>query len=177
MSKTNTATVLKIERQELPSPPLAFAEWILQLYYPRHDNPEQGEVFYPGREEAEEEWALVYYREFEKTFSEHHAAMRWLREMPTAGCSIYIDLTSAGIAAARKQREPGIWLALDYVDCECEREYIKPARKQGQSQNALACLRCRVTFEECPASRLIEVRKAGLPFDEHNVEVAGEAGL
>ena len=173
MSKTNTATVLKIERQELPSLPIAFAEFVLQLYYPMHDDPQQGEVYYPGREEAEQEWALVYYKEFEKTFGEYHAAMRWLRDMPVEGCYINIDITSAQIAAARKQRELGTWLSLDYVDCECEDNYIKPARKPSQSYNATACRRCRVTFEDCPNARLTEVRKAGLYFDEHNVEVVG----
>ena len=39
----------------------------------------------------------------------------------------------------------------DYWDCECEENYIHPKAYTG-------CILCRMTHDECPDSRIIEVQ-------------------
>lgn len=166
------AIVNKVEYQRMPAMPFGFAEFVLQLNYPMHDNPTKGQVFYPGREMALEEWALVYFRDFEAVFSEYHLAVRWVNQMPSEGCEIYIDIS----LPERRKRTPGRMLSVEYVDCDCESSYIKavPAGYYPRLHARVVCSTCRVTFGECPNSYASEVMNAGLPFDEHNVKVAEE---
>ncbi len=169
---TTGAIVNKVQYQRMPSMPYGFAEFVLQLNYPLHDNPTKGQVFYPGREMALEEWALAYYRDFEAVFSEYHVAVKWVNQMPLEGCEIYIDIS----LPERRKRTPGRMLSVEYVDCDCESSYIRavPASYHPRLHGRVACSICRVTFGECPNSYVSEVMAAGLPFDEHNVKVAEE---
>ena len=66
-----------------------------------------------------------------------------------------------------------IFLTPEYVDCECDDNYIKAVPKGGPSEGQVACMVCGALFEEQPDARVDEVEAAGLPFDPSRVEFAG----
>ena len=63
--------------------------------------------------------------------------------------------------------DDGFFTTLQYVDCECETDYIHP---NPGDPDAVICERCGVYSHDGPDSRVSEVVAAGLPVDENSYE-------
>jgi len=66
-------------------------------------------------------------------------------------------------------------LTPEYVDCECEENYIKAVPKGRYADDDVACAVCGSLFAEQPDSLVDEVEAAGLPYDRERIEFAGFA--
>ncbi len=164
----------RIIHEELPDIPVGFGEFLLELYYPEQEKA-QGTVFFVSRRDAHE-WLRDYYYDFEATFEEVMAAKEWIDALPEFAGHILIDISDVALPR-RREKPTEVWLSLDYIDCACEKDYIKPvpASESIRTGHEVMCGVCNIAFDDCPNSRLGEVLAAGLPFDEHNIEYAGKA--
>lgn len=174
MTETSYGIARRIIHEELPDIPVGFAEFLLELYYPEQERA-QGTVFFVSRRDAHE-WLRDYFYDFEATFEEVVAAKEWIDTMPEFAGHMLIDVSDVALPA-RRERPTEVWLALDYIDCACEKDYIKPApaSESIETGQEVMCGVCMIAFDDCPNSRLGEVLAAGLPFDEHSIEYAGKA--
>ena len=66
-----------------------------------------------------------------------------------------------------------LWLTPQYVDCECDEDYIKAVPEGGCTDDEFACAVCGAVFSEQPDSRVTEVQAAGLPYDPWRIEFVG----
>ena len=81
-----------------------------------------------------------------------------------------------GTIDARRVHEPDkkmLWLTPEYVDCECDEDYIKAVPKDGYSDDDVACAVCGAFFADQPDSHVEEVEAAGLPYDPWRIEYVG----
>ena len=79
--------------------------------------------------------------------------------------------TQAGAEAGKKM----LWLTPEYVDCECEENYIMAVPEGGYTDDEVACAVCGAVFSEQPDSRVREVEAVGLPYDPWRIEFVGYA--
>ncbi len=174
MTEANYGIARRIIHEELPDIPVGFAEFLLELYYPEQEQA-QGTVFFVSRRDAHE-WLRDYYYDFEATFEEVMAAKEWINAMPEFAGDMLVDISDVPLPVRRKRPEE-VWLALDYIDCGCDKDHTKPAPPSESivTGREIMCGVCRIAFDDCANSRLDEVLLAGLPFDEHNIEYAGKA--
>ena len=164
----------RIIHEELPDIPVGFGEFLLELHYPEQEKA-QGTVFFVSKHDAHE-WLRDYFNDFEATFEEVMAAKEWIDAMPEFVGHMLIDISNVPLPRRRGKPED-VWLALDYIDCACEKDYIKPvpASESIRTGHEVMCGVCKIAYDDCPNSRLREVLAAGLPFDEHNIEYAGKS--
>ena len=168
MQRERFGTVSRINgdmRETLPiEVPYKLAQYILWTHYPGAELLE-GEVPFTGQVNLDE-YALVFgATEFDKANAE-----AWLEMMPRANFRMHIDIIDA--IKEREQRYLGVLLTLEYVDCDCVVNYIKPSPGADKIKTGLeiVCHDCYAVWDDCPNSRVTEVMAAGLPFDEHRVE-------
>ena len=174
MTDRNCGIARRIIHEELPDIPVGFAEFLLGLHYPEREIT-KGTVFFVGRRDAHE-WLRDYFNDFDATFEEVMGAKEWIDSMSEFVGDMLIDIS--GVALPHRREKPKeVWLALDYIDCACDENYIKPAPASESivTGQEIMCGLCKAAFDDCPNSRLSEVLAAGLPFDEHNIEYAGKA--
>ena len=173
MTDKNYGIARRVVHEELPDIPVAFAEFLLGIYYEPHTT--SGTVYVVSKHDALE-WLRDYFYEFEAGFEDVMAAKEWLDAMPEFVGDMLIDISHLPVAY-RKPPPTEVWVTLEYIDCCCDEDYIKlaPARESITAGSEIVCAVCGATFDDCPNSRLSEVRDAGLPFDEHKIEYASKA--
>lgn len=66
----------------------------------------------------------------------------------------------------------GIWLTPEYVECECEKDYLRKVPSDGGADR-IACHQCLMPFEDLPDARIEAVQEAGLSYNEKILEFAG----
>ncbi len=80
-----------------------------------------------------------------------------------------------GTTGTQDGEKKTLWLTPEYVDCECDDNYIKAVPEAGYGDDDVACGECGSLYSEQPDSRVEEVDAAGLPFDRERIEYAGMA--
>lgn len=174
MTERNYGIARRIIHEELPDIPVGFGEFLLGLHYPDQETT-QGTVFFVSKDDAHE-WLRDYFNDFDASFEEVMAAKEWIEALPEFVGDMLIDISCVALPR-RREKPKDVWLSLDYIDCACDENYIKPAPPPESivTGQEVMCGVCRASFDDCPNSRVGEVLAEGLPFDEHKVEYAGKA--
>jgi len=168
LSNSNLKGVAKeVVYNEMPAPPLNFAEYLLWAAHADYQRRTGIANFYVHSLADSLHEYLLSFAESEQDIEDARA---WIMSMPDREMELHIDISGVKPAMQRFRKE-GEMVSTDYIDCACKTDYIKEAPRLAEIGNGyeIICERCRIPYLESPFSLVSDVMQAGLPFDEHAV--------
>ncbi len=163
-----------VTKGKWPEIPKRFAQFLINRKGVRNADGTEGYFLVEGRGELATLMERYIGTVSGVTAGEVELVRRWVGRTPDERFALSVSLDETYSERFDSDRSV-IWLVPEYVECECDADYLRAVPEGGPSEGQVACQTCGTLFEELPDARREAVIEAGLPFNPYRSEFVGYA--